>query len=431
MRAFISLFLYRVFFLCLLPVLLLALIIRSKNNPDYRKRLLERLGVLNSPMKRHGIVVHASSVGEVIALKAYINGILNQYPNIPVTLTTFTPTGSAQVQKLFGVRVQHCYLPLDVWPCTWLFLRQLQPRVLVLMETEIWPNLIAQCANRGIPMQLINGRLSDKSMKSYQKLSWLISASLQKFSEIWTQSSENQSNFLALGANTTTTNISGNLKFDIQLTDDVNNKIAALNDSLHSSHPIWLVASTHEGDETLVLDSFKELKKLQPSLLMMLVPRHPERFEQVHRLCIEQGLAVAKRSNEDSVTDTTDIWLIDTLGELLACCGIADIVTMGGSFSAIGGHNPLEPALFKKPVIVGPNMKNFSFINQQMLNHHAIIQLDGEIDKPMSAQLTQAVNLLLNDKDKQQLLGAAAYKVVQMNQGASQKTVDALDKFLS
>lgn len=430
MRAFISLLLYRVIFFFLLPILLLVLIIRSKNNPAYRKRLFERLGMINGEFKQHGILVHAASVGEVIALKAYINGLLHQFPDIPITLTTFTPTGSAQVKKLFGDRVQHCYLPLDVLPCTWLFLSRLKPRIVVLMETEIWPNLIAQCADKQILLQLINGRLSDKSMNRYRKLSWLITASLQKFNQIWTQSDENLANFLALGANKETTKVSGNLKFDIKVTPEVNDKIQSMATSLNSTHPIWLVASTHEGDETLALKSFSALKKQHPSLLMMLVPRHPERFEQVYTLCRDSGFNVAKRSSKDLVCDNTDIWLIDTLGELLACCDIADIVTMGGSFSNIGGHNPLEPALFKKPIIVGPNMQNFTFINQQMLSNKAIIQLAAGSKEQHISQLTDSVDWLLSNKDKQQALGKAAYQVVKMNQGASQLSVDALAKLL-
>ncbi|MDG1751522.1 MAG: 3-deoxy-D-manno-octulosonic acid transferase [Thalassotalea sp.] len=329
MRYSFALLLYRITLLLLSPVILFVFILRSHNHPAYRHRLAERLGFVSKSFKSHGIIVHAASVGEVIAITPFIDKLLNEHPNTPITITTFTPTGSAQVMKAFDGRVQHSYLPLDLFPCTWLFLKALKPQALVLMETELWPNLIAQCQQQHIKLQLINGRLSDKSMVSYQKLDWLIRPCLQRFDSILTQSEDNQKNFLILGADAKKCQVSGNLKFDLHINPDVELKQKALKEFIKDERPIWLVASTHPGDENLVLSSFESLKKTHDNLLLILVPRHPERFESIFQLCQQQGFSTVKRSEEKAVTANDDIWLIDTLGELLAACSLADIVTMG------------------------------------------------------------------------------------------------------
>ena len=221
MRNFLALFLYRLLFLLLTPILLIVLLIRSINHSEYRQRLTERLGLLSKKLKTGGIVVHAASVGEVIALKPFITQLIAQHPNTAITVTTFTPTGSAQVSKLFGKQVQHCYLPLDNIISTQLFLQRLKPQAMVFMETELWPNLIAQCQAKNIKLLLVNGRLSDKSMGSYQKLNWLITPAIQRFDSILTQSQVNQDNYLAMGASSDRCQLSGNLKFDISLNADV------------------------------------------------------------------------------------------------------------------------------------------------------------------------------------------------------------------
>ncbi|WP_206486079.1 lipid IV(A) 3-deoxy-D-manno-octulosonic acid transferase [Thalassotalea sp. G2M2-11] len=429
-----ALFCYRLVLLLLLPIVLLLLVARSKNHPEYRQRLNERLGWLKTPFSPNGIVIHAASVGEVIALKAYIEKILQTQPELPVTVTTFTPTGSAQVNKLFANRVQHCYLPLDIWPCTWLFLNALKPKALVLMETELWPNLIAQCQARNIGLQLINGRLSDHSMKSYRKLNWLITPCLQRFDKILTQSDDNRENFLRLGALPERCLVSGNLKYDIQLSDEVIAKAQALKNMVPETRKVWLVASTHPGDEELVLSSFKALKQQHEALLLVLVPRHPERFTQVYEYSVEQGFNTIKRSEKLTVENHHDIWLIDTLGELLALCDLADIVAMGGSFSTIGGHNPLEPALFKKAIVVGHDMSNFKQVMAQLISAGGIKQLSTTSRSSFAQvveQLTLEVNDLLADHQARLTLGQHAYQVVQANQGASELSAQALRSLLA
>ncbi len=426
-KLFFALILYRFLLLLLLPVILIFFLIRSKNNPAYRQGLHQRLGWSPKKFRSGGILIHAASVGEVIALKTFIEQLLSHYSTLPITVTTFTPTGAEQVRKLFGDRVQHCYLPLDITVCNRIFLQRLQPSAMVFMETELWPSLIAQAKQRQIKLLLINGRLSQKSMRHYQKLIWLIKPCLHAFDYILSQSQDNHSNFLTLGAPAEKTTISGNLKFDIAINDNIEAKHQELASFLPENSNVWLVASTHPGDEALILSAFKYIKQNHPKLLLILVPRHPERFNQVANLCTEQGFSVIKRSDKKNIAPTTDIWLLDTLGELMPAYALAQIVTIGGSFSNIGGHNPLEPALFKKPIIVGPDMSNFTEIFQQLQKDKAVIQL---AERKNSQALAQAVEQLLQDPAQQMSLGEKAYAVVMQNQGASQRTLATLQQLL-
>ena len=424
MRFTLALVLYRLFFLLLTPLLLVVLLLRSINHPAYRQRLLERLGILEKNLEPKGIVVHAASVGEIIALKPFISQLLICNHDMPITVTTFTPTGSAQVQKLFADKVQHCYLPLDNIISTTLFLKRLKPKAMIFMETELWPNLIAQCKNKQIKLLLANGRLSEKSMRSYKKLAWLITPAIQSFDRILTQSQVNQDNYVAMGATPEMCKLSGNLKFDVSLNNDVVAKQRELNSLMTEKRKVWLIASTHPGDEALALKAFSHVKQQDSKALLIIVPRHPERFEQVTKLAEDAGNHVLKRSQNQRVSLNTQVWIIDTLGELLSACSLADVVTMGGSFSDIGGHNPLEPALFQKPVIVGPNMSNFKEILLQLISAQGIVQLVENED--MSKALASEVLRLFTDETSAQILGSNSYKVVQANQGATTKSITTL-----
>jgi len=426
-KYFLSLLFYRVIFLLLLPLVLLILVIRSKNHPEYRQRLFERLGFIDKNLGKNGVVVHAASVGEVIALKAFIEKLLANQPNLPITITTFTPTGSAQVNKLFSGRVQHTYLPIDSFICTWLFLSRLKPKAMVFMETELWPNLISQCRNKDIRLLLVNGRLSKSSMRSYKKIAWLISPSLQAFDQILTQSQINQDHFKELGGEPLVCALSGNLKFDISITSSITNKQVELSQFVEGTRSLWVVASTHLGDEALILKVFKRVYQQYPELLLVIVPRHPERFNEVTELSIKAGFSTCKRSENEQVDTTTHVWILDTLGELMPMCAVADIVTMGGSFSHIGGHNPLEPALFKKPIIVGPDMNNFTEVMEQLTQAEGIIQLNGNNDED---EFTRVFTSLLLDNNKRVELGENAHSVVLQNQGASDRSLAHLNRLL-
>ena len=433
MRYQFSLMLYRLISLCLLPIIGVLLLLRSSKQKAYRQRLSERFGFLPRALKPGGIVVHAASVGEVIALKSFITQLLEAKPKTIVTVTTFTPTGSSQVKKLFDDRVQHCYLPLDSTLCVAAFLNKLKPQAMVFMETELWPNLIAQSKEQGIKLLLINGRLSQKSMKSYRKLAWLITPTINCFNKVLCQSQINYNNFLALGTDVSRCEVSGNVKFDISISQSVTDKQAELTRFVDEKRPVWVVASTHQGDEIIALNAFSSLLKIWPELLLILVPRHPERFNEIATLCSDKGFALARRSQKESVKNDKQIWLLDSLGELLPTCALASVVTMGGSFSEIGGHNPLEPALYKKPIVVGANMSNFVEVMQQLVAQQGIVQLKQSSDDnsdTVADDLARAIKDILSSKDTQQTLGGNAYHVVMQNQGASKRSLKQLLKLI-
>ncbi|WP_440875264.1 lipid IV(A) 3-deoxy-D-manno-octulosonic acid transferase [Thalassotalea sp. PLHSN55] len=429
MKSFLCLLLYRLIIFLLLPVVLLLLIVRSKNNPLYRQRLAERLGFLPKHFQKGGIVVHAASVGEVLALKPFVEKLLVAIPELPVTFTTFTPTGSAQVEKLFGQRVQHCYFPLDIYFCSKWFLKALAPKAMVFMETELWPNTIALAKQQQCRLLLVNGRLSAHSIKSYQKLAWLITPAVQSFDYIYTQSQENLDNYLALGAKPLASSVSGNLKYDLSVNDEVLNKQMELSQFLPFDRKLWMIASTHSGDEKIALAAHQQLLKQYPDLLLVIVPRHPERFEQVVKLAKNQHFSVGQRSLKQSVTSDDQVWVLDSLGELMAMFSLASIVVMGGSFSTIGGHNPLEPALFKKPIIVGSDMSNFNEIMQQLTQVDGIIALNNE--QSAIEQLVSHVSALIENEHRGVTLGQNAYQVITANQGASDKSVEKLQHLVN
>ncbi|WOH36875.1 lipid IV(A) 3-deoxy-D-manno-octulosonic acid transferase [Thalassotalea fonticola] len=421
----LSLRLYQLVIMLITPILILVFLIRSLNHKEYRQRLSERFGWTSSNLKPGGIVVHAASVGEVIAVTPFVEELLVQQPDLPITVTTFTPTGSAQVIKSFQNRVQHCYLPLDISFCVHLFFKFLKPKAVVLMETEIWPTLIQRCHKSGVKLLLINGRLSGKSLKSYKKISWLIKPALNKFSAILCQSEDNLENFIHLGAKPEILSNSGNLKYDISITDDVQNKISKLQQCIANDRTIMVVGSTHQGEEIQLINAFKRLKENHQNLLLVLVPRHPERFSSVGKICQEQELNVVTRSSKQQVNAEHDVWLIDTLGELLPVYALADICIVAGSFSDVGGHNPLEAALFSKPILVGENMANFKDINAKFIAAKAIVQLKDNLD------LTAELSTLIDDQALCIELGKNAEKLVKSNQGATVTSANTLKSLIN
>ena len=469
MKSILSLFCYRLFIFLLLPLVLLILLVRSRTQQQYRQRLTERLGFYPQVFKKHGIVVHAASVGEVLALKPFIDQLIFLHPDTPITVTTFTPTGSEQVKKSFGDFVQHCYLPLDFYGSNALFLKALAPKLMVFMETEIWPSLLAQAQQHKAKLLLVNGRLSGKSIGSYQKLTWLITPALNRFQAILAQSEQSLARFKLLGASPDRLSLSGNVKYDLALNDSVSEKITELESLLPKERMIWVVASTHQGDEAIALQAFQKVVDQFPTALLVIVPRHPERFSEVGDITTRFGFTNQMRSTGVPVSDNTQVWILDTLGELLAMYALTDIVTIGGSFSDIGGHNPLEPALFEKPIIVGPRMDNFKEISQQLLAEKAMISLGetngyesvapttkvnseafssllaeqvlglctieppsvtlgSETSELLAGKQLQLPNTLTNQKAEQ--LGKNAYQVVLANRGATKLSLDKVAQLL-
>lgn len=409
-----------------LPLILAGFTLRSLSQKAYRQRLNERLGILDSKKlkKKDGLVIHASSVGEVIALKPFILKVIDEFKDTPVTVTTFTPTGSEQVKTSFGDRVQHCFLPIDSPGCVDRFLDHLQPKAIVLMETEIWPNLLAQSHKRNIRVLLINGRISQRSFPKYKKVQPLVYGALNNIDKILTQSKEDAERFIALGANEKNTEVMGNLKYDVSPAPNLFENAQKIRNNL-GERPIWIIGSTHENEEALYVEAAKKVFAQHPDTLVLLAPRHLERAQAITHLLTKNNITFVSRSENKFPEKTHQVWLIDTLGELMLFYSLADIATVAGTFDETGGHNPLEPAALKKAIICGPNMRNFAEITEQLLLNQGMIQV-GSID-----QLVITVNDLLagnvmGNQLSAEHLGENAYKVVNENQGATKRALGIL-----
>lgn len=420
MRRLYSLLLY-----LMMPLILLYLLLRSVRAADYRKRLGERFGFIQAPNRSGGILVHAASMGEVNAAIGLIRALQNQYPDDAFYVTTFTPTGSSRVQELLGDSCFHVYLPFDLPGAVRRFLQRLQPRLVIILETEIWPNLYAQAAENGIPLMISNARISDHSVDSYLRFHRLISETLSRVDCISAQSEQDAERLIRIGAPEARVRVTGNLKFDLHLPPSLAEQGEVLRASWGTHRTVLLAGSTHEGEDPIILKVFKSLLETHPDSLLILVPRHPERFARSAALVRSAGLELARRSEGLSCSPATQCFLIDTMGELMLFYAACDIAFVGGSIDPVGGHNPLEPAALGKPVIVGPYTFNFADIIKQLLQANAAIQVPNE------EALERSLRELLDDPDRRDAMGQAGISLVKTGQGAVQRTLDLVDKTLT
>lgn len=421
----IALNLYKIIATLSLPFLLAGFVWRSINQQSYRQRLKERLGLINN-CKTDGIVIHAASVGEVIALKPFIEMTLANYSDTAITVTTFTPTGSARVIETFGKRIQHCYLPIDAPSCINQFLSTLRPKVFVIMETELWPTLIDSCHRHQVKTLLINARISQRSFPRYQKISALIQPTLSKLDYIMAQSDDDAERFVTLGAQVDKMRTIGNIKYDLSPPNMDRSPNVQLR-LLCLQRKVWVVGSSHADEEALILACFKQLQEHIADIILVIAPRHPERVKHLIELADSMGLTTVKRSQKIQPNRNHDIWLIDSMGELLDFYRIADVCTVAGSFGETGGHNPIEPALFKKPIVVGTNMENFKDINAEMLSAEGLLQLD---DNSIEA-LKDAIIHLFTETESATTLGLNAFGVLEKNQGATEVAFQKLTELFN
>ncbi|AZC15958.1 MULTISPECIES: lipid IV(A) 3-deoxy-D-manno-octulosonic acid transferase [Pseudomonas] len=419
--------LYTALFYLGLPLVAIRLWLRSRKAPAYAKRIGERFSLGLPAMQPGGIWVHAVSVGESIAAAPMIRGLLARHPQLPITVTCMTPTGSERIRALFAdePRIQHCYLPYDL-PCAAArFLERVQPRLAVIMETELWPNHIDQCARRGIPVALANARLSARSAKGYGRFAGLTAPMLAQMSLFAVQTRAEAERFRQLGARAETVQVTGSIKFDLNIDPQLPERAAELRRQWQAmERPVWIAASTHEGEDAVVLEAHRQLLASYPNALLILVPRHPERFDSVFELCRQQELATVRRSSGELVTPATSVLLGDTMGELLFLYALADSAFVGGSLVANGGHNLLEPAALAKPVISGPHLFNF-------LEIAAMLREAGALQEVDDAQgLAVAVQSLFELPQDARKMGEAGLAVMRANQGALQRLLDGLDRLL-
>ena len=408
-----------------LPLIALRLALRARKAPAYARRINERFSLGLPAMKPGGIWVHAVSVGESIAAAPMIRAFQARYPELPITVTCMTPTGSERIQALFGESVQHCYLPYDLPWAAARFLDHVQPRLAVVMETELWPNHIHQCAKRNIPVALANARLSERSARGYARFGKLTAPMLGELSLIAVQTQTEAQRFLDLGARPGCVEVTGSIKFDLKIDAGLLQRADALRQQWQATtRPVWIAASTHAGEDEIVLAAHRQLLKTQPDALLILVPRHPERFNSVHELCISERLTTRRRSTAEAVQASDQVLLGDTMGELLFLYALADIAFVGGSLVANGGHNLLEPAALGKPVLSGPHLFNFLEIAAQLREAGAM----SEVENAM--QLADKVAALLNEPSEMQHMSQAGLSVLKANQGALERLLEGLQRLL-
>ena len=408
--------LYTLLWALALPLALLRLLWRSRKAPAYRRRWAERLGRFDPPARTGGVWVHAVSVGETQAAQPLIKRLLAEPRAQPVTVTTTTPTGSVRVGELFGGQVFHVYFPFDLPWAVDGFLDRVRPRLLIMVETEIWPNLLAACAARGIPTLLANGRLSARSARGYARLDGFTRETFAAIGAVAAQSEADAERFVALGAPTGKVRVTGSMKFDISIRGSVKEQAEVLRRDWGTDRPVWVAASTHEGEEEVVLEAHRRVLATMPEALLVLVPRHPERFERAAQLVRRAGLATVRRTDRAAVTAGTAVFLGDTMGELPVFLGAADVAFVGGSLVDIGGHNVLEPAAFGVPVVFGPHMHNFAAISQLLLAADAAGQV-GE-----AQGLAELVLRWLGDASERTRIGENGRRVVEANRGALDRT---------
>lgn len=411
---------YSCLFYLLIPFILVRLIWRSISAPAYRYRWGERFALYKKSFPQNVIWFHAVSVGEVEALFPLVKKIQREYPNATLLITTTTPTGSARVKAIMQDSVEHVYLPYDI-PCAInRFMRCFKPRMAVIMETEIWPNLFAYCGKNEIPLYIINARLSEKSARGYRKIPGLISPALACVKSIAAQTQDDACRFAAIGAKTETVETLGNIKFDVDVSNEVIQQGVQLKAELFAGRFVWLIASTHKDEEAIFLEIYKKIKSKIPELLLVVVPRHPERFVEVKKLCEQNQLAVVMRTSGEICRSYDDVYLVDTMGELKMLYAASDVAFVGGSMVPVGGHNILEAAAVGTPVLFGPYMANFKEIAEGVLRQDAAIQCqdEGEIINSMIA--------LYVDAEYRQSLVEKGKVFVRQNQGAITRIFDML-----
>lgn len=404
--------LYSLLLYLALPLVLLRLLWRSRRAPAYRRRWGERLGFYGDQPLDAGLWIHAVSVGETQAAAPLIKHFLDHHPGLGVMVTTTTPTGSERLRGLFEERVRHVYLPYDLPAILQPFLDRVRPRLVVIMETEIWPNLLAVCERRGIPVILANARLSARSARGYARLGSFARATFARLSLVAAQAEADAQRFIDLGVPGERVQVTGSIKFDLRQPASLEDGAEAIRRLWGSDRPVWVAGSTHEGEEEILLAVHRQVLRQHPRALLVLVPRHPERFDRVASLAARQGLTPVRRSTGAACGPADAVFLGDTMGELPVLMAAADAAFIGGSLVPLGGHNLLEAAAAGVPVAIGPHAFNFAQITRLLVEEGAAVQVaDGD-------ELAQLLIAWLGDATTRARIGEQGRRVVALNRGA-------------
>lgn len=392
------------------------------------QRLGMRLGKLPSGPR---IWLHCASVGEVRAARPLIEGLLARYPQHSLLLTTMTATGAHQAQALIGEQIEpdqgrlaHCFLPLDFPGSAKRFIINVQPALAILFETELWPNLLHACHQQAVPVAVVNGRLSPRAFARYQRLRSLMASALANVTWLAAKSAQDAERFQALGCRAEAIQVVGSLKFEVPSQEKALEEGKYLLQSW-DARPVWVAGSTRDGEEVLLLEAHRQLLKRFPTALLVLVPRHPQRFDEVAKLCAQEGWALSRRSQQQAVTPQTQVYLGDTLGELATLYAAGHVAYVGGSLVPLGGHNVVEPAALGKPVLCGPSLDNFSDVAEPLLAAGAL----SVVETPDA--LADALAERLATPSFALQIGQAGREVVEAHRGALKRTLDGLSQWLT
>ncbi len=417
-----------------LPVIFGRLYFKGRLNPMYRQRWKERLAIIPEIKNNNSqkvIWIHAVSVGEVEATAPLVKKLFTEYSDLQIIMTTTTPTGAETVARRYPVqfdkRIKHFYIPYDLTILISRFIRKANPDLIIIMETEVWPNFIHVCDQKNISIMIANARMSERSAKGYQRLSSLSKPTFSKLNAVAAQTDQDAKRIISLGAKTDNVVVSGSLKFDQKLPVDIEKRSFELRENFGSKRPVWIAASTHEGEEEKVLVAHKQIIKKIPDCLLILVPRHPERFDHVYALCEKSKFKTGRRSlekNNEQQQANNQVYLADTMGDLLLCYGAADVAFVGGSLAEIGGHNLLEPVSLGVPVIMGPHTFKIEKIFQTFVDENAVVCINN------TDELTEKIVSYLQNEQERFAIGKRAKDLVERNQGSTQKHMDLIKELL-
>jgi 3-deoxy-D-manno-octulosonic-acid transferase len=399
------------------PLFSLVLLFRGLRDRTYWRNFGERFG-FGPALPQSCIWVHAVSVGEVQASAALVNSLRELYPDIPIVVTTFTPTGAGRARTLFKDRAQVRYLPFDLPGAVRRFFKRIQPRIAVIFETELWPNLYHECGRRRVPLVLASARLSARSVDRYRRLGALFRETLAQGVVVAAQGEVDATRFKALGSDPGNTHVTGNLKFDFSVPPDIAERGGALRAYYAGSRPVWVAGSTHGGgEEEALIEAQKIIRGRLPGALLVIAPRHPNRFGEVAAQLVSRGVRFVRRSQTPAAgaIAEAEILLLDSLGELLDFYAGSDVAFVGGSLVPIGGHNLLEPAALGLPILTGPNTTNSAEVARLLIERGA-----AEVVRNPQ-ELADRVVALLSDPDARSRMGSQGRVFVDANKGALQK----------
>lgn len=417
---------YTLLFYIALPLILIRLIWRGIKSPSYWQRWPERFG-RSAPMSNDAPVIwiHAVSVGEVEATRPLVKLLQAEFPRHKLLITTMTPTGSARVNLLYGDAVTQCYLPYDVSFAVKRFLKRTHPQFGIIMETELWPMMLLSCKQLNIPLVLANARMSERSAKGYARFADFTKTVLQSLHFIAAQTEDDRQRFKQLGADIKNVHAIGNLKYEISLPTSLIEQANAMRALWGSHRPIWVAASTHEGEEAIILNASRQVRSACPDLLLIIVPRHPERFDKVTALSQRGGFKTLRRSEHRPCPSDVQVLVVDTMGELPLFYATSDVAFVGGSLVPVGGHNILEPAALGRPIITGPHYFNFNDITKQFIKADAALLINN------TEELAETVISLLNNSQQRAKMGETALKIMANSHGASKRLVNLIKRHIT